>query len=384
MTMNRFFFLLAAGLALLSWARCSAPTEKAETEAPPTPEAQTVVSIQDSMFLINGEPTYAGRTWNGHTIEGLLFNSRMVQGIFDDKNPETRPQFHYPDTDEWDPDRNTREFVAAMPSWRDHGVLAFTLNLQGGSPIGYGNKDWHNSAFDEQGMLKPAYAQRLTQVLDAADSLGMVVILGYFYFGQDQNLADEAAIIQATDQATDFLVENGYRNVLVEVNNECNVKKYDHDILMPERVHELIERVQQRSEEQGQRLLAGTSYGGGFIPLPNVVAVSDFILIHGNGVGKRDGTGNPARIREMVAQTRAVEGYHGQPILFNEDDHYEFDKEESNLVAAVDSYASWGFFDFRREGEPYAEGFQTVPVDWTISTERKRGFYEKVKEITGY
>jgi len=46
--------------------------------------ANTVVTIQQDQFYINGELTYKGRYWNGHKIEGLLFNSRMVQGVFDD------------------------------------------------------------------------------------------------------------------------------------------------------------------------------------------------------------------------------------------------------------------------------------------------------------
>src|SRR5262245_35832815 len=98
---------------------------------------KTRVTIDGTKFLINGEPTYKGRKWNGHAIEGLLFNSRMVQGIFDDLNPDTRGRWAYPDTKKWDADRNTREFIAAMPAWRKHGLLAFTLNLQGGSPEGY-------------------------------------------------------------------------------------------------------------------------------------------------------------------------------------------------------------------------------------------------------
>ena len=65
--------------------------------------------------MINGKPTYQGRRYKGLQIEGLLLNSRMVQGIFDDLNPETRSRWAYPDTTRWDPDRNTREFVAAMP-----------------------------------------------------------------------------------------------------------------------------------------------------------------------------------------------------------------------------------------------------------------------------
>ena len=97
----------------------------------------TTVSIVRDEFHINGKPTYAGRTWNGHKIQGLLLNSRMVQGIFDDRNPDTTKLWAYPDTGVWDAERNTREFIAAMPEWRSHGLLAFTLNLQGGSPQGY-------------------------------------------------------------------------------------------------------------------------------------------------------------------------------------------------------------------------------------------------------
>lgn len=337
---------------------------------------QTEVSIQGKAIHINGRPTYEGRFWEGYKIEGLLFNSRMVQGIFDDLNPESRSQFHYPDTDKWDPERNTDEFVAAMSSWRDHGVLGFTINLQGGSPIGYGNRNWRNSAFDEKGELRPAYMSRLKRILDRADELGMVPIVGFFYFGQDQYLTDESAVLNATDNATQWLLKQGYRNVLIEINNECNVR-YDHPILQPENIHQLIERVQNQSYK-GHRLLVSTSYGGGTIPKPNVVKASDFILIHGNDVS------DPGGITKMVEQTRAVEGYRPMPVIFNEDDHYNYDAENYNLRAAVESYASWGYFDFRRNGEGYQEGFQSVPVDWSIRSDRKRAFFEKVREITGY
>jgi hypothetical protein len=69
-------------------------------------------------------------------IEGLLLNSRMVNGVFDDLNPQTRCLWDYPNGP-WDPQRNTREFVAAVPEWRQHGLLGFTINLQGGSPYRY-------------------------------------------------------------------------------------------------------------------------------------------------------------------------------------------------------------------------------------------------------
>lgn len=296
-------------------------------------EPRTRVSIEGDAFHINEQPTYAGRAWNGKRIEGLLLNSRMAQATFDDLNPQTRERWAYPDTKTWDADRNVREFLAAMPEWRKHGLLCVTVNLQGGSPQGYSKEQpWHNSGFTESGALRPEFVARLERVLARADELGMVVIVGYFYFGQDERLKDEAAVIAATDAATNWLLKSGFRNVLVEVNNECNVKAYDHEILKPDRIHELIGRVR-RTEHDGRRLLVGTSYGGGAIPRENVVKSSDFVLLHGNGVKE------PKRINEMVRQTRLVPGYRPMPILFNEDDHFNFDQPSNNFVAAVSEYA---------------------------------------------
>ncbi len=340
-------------------------------------EPQTRVSIDGAKFKINDQWTYAGRTWNGISLEGLLLNSRMVQATFDDLNPETRSMWVYPDTQQWDARRNLQEFLDALPIYREHGLLAVTINLQGGSPQGYSkSQPWHNSAFDADGNIRDDYAHRLEQVIERCDALGMVVIVGYFYFGQDERLKDEQAVIRAVDMATNWLLERGYRNVLVEVNNECNVKAYDHEILKPNRVHELIERVKS-TQKDGRTILVGTSYGGGAIPGANVVQASDFLLLHGNGVS------DPQRIEQMVGETRAVEGYRPMPILFNEDDHFNFDQPQNNFVAAVKSGASWGYFDYRMKGEGFAEGFQSVPVDWKLQSERKRGFFKLLREMTG-
>ena len=338
---------------------------------------KTNLTIAGEDFQINGLPTYPGRTWQGHRIEGLLMNTRMVQATYDDLNPETVARWAYPDTGKWDAERNVREFIAAMPEWKAHGLLAVTVNFQGGSPEGYSKKQtWLTGAFAGDGTLRPEFADRMRRVLDAADRLGMAVILGYFYFGQDQHLRDETAVLKATDQATRWILQGGWRHVLVEVNNETNVAAYDHAVLKPDRVHELIERVR-GTREDGRRLLVGTSYGGGAVPQENVVRVSDFLLLHGNGVK------DPARITEMVRQTRAVPGYHPMPIVFNEDDHEDFDLPDNNFAAATAAHASWGWFDYRRKGEGMEEGYQSPPVNWGISSDRKRAFFRRLSGVTG-
>ena len=274
---------------------CAVPALAANAET-----GRTEISIQGEQFLINGKLTYEGRRFRNMRIEGLLMNVRAVQAIFDDLNPATRSRWAYPDTREWSPDRNVREFLAALPEWRRHGVLAFTVNLQGGSPEGYSKgQPWENTAIDPEGNLRPAYTARLAQVLARADELGMVAIVGYFYFGQDGRVENEAAVRRAVSNATGWLLDCGHRNVLVEIDNECDVKAYHHDILKPPRVHELIEQAKSITR-RGRRLLVGTSYGGGSPAGSNVIKASDFLLLHGNGPD------DPGRIRKMILNLASI------------------------------------------------------------------------------
>jgi hypothetical protein len=330
---------------------------------------RTALAIEGDRFLINNQPTYPGRTWRGHRVEGLLLNTRMVLGIFDDRNADTVANWAYEDTRQWDAARNNREFVAAMPQWREHGVLSFTLNMQGGNPRGYaGQQPWLTGAFTPRGELIPEYLNRLRAILDRADELGMAPILGVFYFGQDQVLENGAAVRRALKNTVEFVLSREYRNVMIEIANECNNRKYDHDILGPELIPLLI-RDAQAVTFRSRRLLVGTSFNGNTLPTPDVTQISDFVLLHGNGVK------SPARIGEMVRAVRKQPGYRPKPILFNEDDHFDFDQPVNHCTAAIAEYASWGLLDI--------EGYQTPPVHWGIDTDRKKGFFRLAKEISG-
>ena len=379
---------------------------------------RTEVGIEGAEWLIDGRPTYQGREYRGWKVQGLLLNSRMVQATFDDDNPATRPLWAYPDTGAWDPDRNTAECVAAMPSWVEHGLTGITVDLQGGRPVGYGGHEpeqllaamrargitapedeiwaglerrtsqpWHNSAFAADGSLKPAYLNRLARVLDAADNLGLAVIVSLFYQGQDERLRDERAVRRGVDEGCGWLLDRGYTNVVLEINNECNVSAYEHEILRPGRVHELIEQAKGISRN-GRRLLAGTSYAGMRCPDDEVCRVSDLLTMHGNGA--RD----PSQIEQLVQQARALPSYRPMPVLFNEDYHYRFDAPRNNFLAAVASYAGWGYYDpGKAAGEDgivdtlafgdYVNGFQSVPVNWEINTPRKQAFFRLLAEVTG-
>ena len=345
------------------------------------------VSIEGGAFRIGGTPTYAGRSWKGHRIEGLLFNSRMANAIADDENPATRGAWAYADGD-WDAERSTNEFIAALPAYRAHGLLAVCVNVQGGSPQGYSwHQPWKIGGFTADGALKLAWAARLEKVIKACDGLGMVVILGLFYGKQSGTLKDEIAVKAAVTGVVDWLVEKRATNVLLEIGNEVDLENvWTHPIIDAKRCHELIELAQKRGQNRdGGAVLVGTSLVTLDAPPAGILATSDFLLPHGNRVYGPEGPMQPAPhgIRLQVARWRAAKAYRGQPLLYNEDDHFEFDKADNHFVAAVESGASWGFFDYRRIRERFEDGFQSLPVDWTISSVRKRGFFGLLKEITG-
>ena len=66
------------------------------------------------------------------------------------------------------------------------------------------------------------------------------------------------------------MLDCNYTNVLLEINNECNVKRYVHPILMPNRIHELIQQIKLITKND-RRLLVSTSYGRGTVAKENIV-----------------------------------------------------------------------------------------------------------------
>ena len=339
----------------------------------------TTVSIAGNGFHINGKPTYPGRSYKGSKVEGQLFTSRMVNCIIDDKNPQTRGMWAWRDGP-WDPERNTREFIAMLPTYRAHGLTSIAFNIQGGSPMGYGwNQPWHTTGYSPDGRLLPDYRARLLKVLDGADAAGMVVVLGYFYVSATPGLADEAAILRATDEITELAC--GYSNVMIEVANECDISRWSHDIIKPARSHELVMRVQQRSAGKVTtplgRLLVSTSFATP-APIPGrLLEVADYVLYHGNGLP------TPQSVHARAREIRATQGYKGQPLLINEDDHFDFDKPDNNMLAGIEEYSGWGYFDYRQIRDRFEDGYQSLPVDLGINSVRKKGFFNLLADVTG-
>lgn len=347
----------------------------------------TAVSIEGEKFKINGSYVYPGGEWGGRQVEGLLLNSRMVNGIYDDMDGNP-PSGMLP----WDPTLNSKDFIAQMPNWKSEGLAGFTINMQGGSnrcnglysdgqsadldnnPFGAGGTKAFDDWYADGDTPHARYLARLGSVIRAADDLGMVVILGLFYFGQDESLEDEAAVIAAVDATVDWILANKWTNVIIEINNESDIG-YQHAILLPSRVHELMQRVSERSSGAigahlpHGRLLVSSSQSGGRVPDDTWISNSDFVLLHGN----TDSSGT----KSMVDKVRAKASWQAnpKPIVFN-----EANKNMGSFKAAVEKFAGWGYFD----SDGYQCVYDSLTSDrWTKHMATNDYWWPILADITG-
>jgi hypothetical protein len=343
----------------------------------------TAIAIHKNQIWVNGKPTYEGRNFEGLTVEGMLFNNRAVQATFDDQNPNTQRHWAYPDTGFWDPERNVTEFIAALSQWKDHGVLGVTLNFQGGGgcyrPEIY--DQFENNGFTLDGMLKPAYADRMARVLERIDELGMVAIIGIFYLAMANKMTKQESLWRAARNALAFLSETGHQNLLIEIANETNIGYFKDPIFTPENATRMIRTLR----EEHPDFYFSTSLVGmepdslDWLPSQEMIATCDYVLIHGKILENSEMQRNP------------------KPLIINEDS-----PELPNMEAAWKRHVSWGYYDQGNNGEntlhplwvdpelrpredEYEElsGFQTPPINWGINTPEKRAFFDRVAEITG-
>lgn len=289
--------------------------------------------------------TYSGRGYRGKA-RGKLMVLRLAQGIFHDE---------WMTEHEFDPNANTDRLIAALDVYKAHGVLAFAVSLQGGNP-GYdpkvngisrrngakhGNKEGLLvSAFLPDGSLKPAWLERLARVIRAADERGMIVNLMYFYQGQDEVFESDRAIVDAANNVTRWLVENNFRNVVIDIANEWDLKgeTWDQAAFIPENITGLVEVVREQFNGADFLLPIGASTGGRMAYPASLARLCDVVLVHGNG--RTPG--------EKMAHLREFEDYN-RTVWMTEDDngrettHETLEQELASADALFNRAAGWGY-----------------------------------------
>ena len=357
-------------------------------------QSQTIIGIHGYQFTINGHATYtaaSGFPNADSNLEGTLLNVRAVQATFDDANyPNGGSRAHpyaaktmgdigwdYPDG-LWDANRNLREFLAALPDWRRAGIVAVTVNLQGGGPVdgNYGGSDGDqpqaNTGFDAHGNLNPTYAARIQRVIEEADKQGMVVIVGFFYGGENlrilQSPNDQYAH-EAIRQAALFLKNLPHRNIMIEIDNEASSNTYKHPVMQPNGILDAVLLAQQTVDHQ---IPVSIAWSGGVMPrgsgADKALRAVDYVTFHTDGQ-------TPESVYQAIEAMKRWTGY-DRPILINEDGVSAF-----NLEAAADEHVGWGYYDQGLSN--YRDGFQSPPVDWKINSYVKWVFFEQVARLTG-
>lgn len=320
--------------------------------------AQTHLSISGEKFTINGALVYSDIPGSRPEAHGLLMNARFIQGIFDDAAEPAR--FARFGRAAWDPEQHTDDLIAALPEWYAYGLRAFTVGLQGGGPcFTVNNLTIHNNPFGEDGTrLDPAYADRLDRLIRAADELGMVAIVSYFYGDQTARLRDGRAVRAAVTTASRFLKEGGYTNVIIEVANEHDIPPFQkHPLLFyPEGVAALNDLA--RAESGG--LLVGCSGKGGSV-FREIAEASDVILIHGNGQSRQ----------KLYGMIREVRGWNlDRPIVCNEDS-----QAIGQMAVTFKEQVSWGYYNNMTKQEP--------PADWGVLEGEDRFFAWRMADGIG-
>lgn len=321
--------------------------------------SKTNYSIQGRDFYINGKKTYTELAGSSSNVHGLLFNCRFIQGIFEDKNPANKGKYDRFGK-VFSPDAHTDEMIASLPSWYEKGVRAITVGLQGGGPI-YTYGDWSvidSGCFSKDGkQMDSGYCERLTRVIKACDELGMLVIVSILYQAQAHLFEDGVAIAEAVKTACGFLKDLPYDNIIIEIANEQDVGDFvNHPIISSGEGMGTLLRL--AKEWSGGRFAVGSSGGGGSWK-PEIVSNSDVILVHGNGL----------RRREYYDFIRTVENYApDKPIVCNEDSQCF-----SQLGVCKATHTSWGYYNNMTKQEP--------PADWGITRGEDEFFAKRLEQL---
>jgi len=319
---------------------------------------KTKVSVKGKQFLINERPVYSEIANVNPASVGLMWNQRVVQGVFDDKTDRTR--FNLFKDGVFDPDKNTDNLIAALPEWYSYGMRAITVCFQGGWPVGCVDiRDVDNNPFGLDGTtLDIAYAERMDRIIRACDELGMVVIVCFLYWAQVDRFTDGRAIVNAVKTGSKFLAQKGYTNVIIEIANEYNIPPFDkHPILYyPECMAQLIGL----AREYSGGMLVGCS-GGGMVADKIVAEESDVVIIHGN-------SGTRGEYYDFVNTVK--QWSKDKPVICNEDSPCF-----SRVDIGLETYTSWGYYNNYTKQMP--------PADYGVTPGEDLFFARRIARAVG-
>ena len=301
-------------------------------------------------FYLRGRSGQWFKTYSGSAYRldaaGRLMNLRIAQALFDDE---------WLTEERFDPGKHTERVIGALDTYRAHGILAISVSLQGGNmayertPNIRRSRDYKLgqakgalvSAFRPDGSLKKPWMDRALRLARELDRRGMILNLQYLYAHQDELFESPAAIERAVVNATDWLIENKLKNVIIEIANEYDANAWDHDRFVFRNMSKLIELARSRFEAKkaGYRLPITASTQQ--VQVFEGARAADLTTVHGNHL-------EPAEKGQRVAALVNDPKVPG-PVYMNEDDNgrettaENLGKELASCEAVWRAGGSWGY-----------------------------------------
>ena len=317
----------------------------------------TSYTIEQDHFLINGVKTYEEYVNCPQKYKGLLMNARFIQAIFDDRNNVEQFQ-RFGKT--FSAEENTNVLIRALPQWYKAGLRAFTVGMQGGGTCyTICSEEINNNPFAPDGtFIDPGYLERLKKLIAAADQQGMLVIVSMFYMGQIHRLQGNEAVMRVVKKVSNWLRDQKFTNVIIEIANEHNAKLYqNYSTLFDE--NGIVNLIKIARRESGGMAVGCSCTGSVYSEA--IACESDVIFLHGNGTSRQV-------FYNQIQKAKQVKPV--RPIVCNEDS-----QSLMNMQVAMDAGVSWGYYNNLSKQEP--------PVDWSILKGEDEFFAERMAENLG-
>ena len=115
-------------------------------------------------------------------------------------------------------DAKVDELIDNLDAFKQYGINSVSVFFMGSR---FGDIKGYNP----DATLNPIYRDRMGRIIEAADARGMVVLVGCFYWGTSSAKEDlgswgQAEANAAVANTVQWLSDNNYRNVMVDIDNE--------------------------------------------------------------------------------------------------------------------------------------------------------------------
>jgi hypothetical protein len=283
-----------------------------------------------------------------------------------------------------------------------------TVSMEGGNPgnpdsdpdinqtgFGYDQANGTPSAFSKGPVaIKASWKARLEQIIEALNDKGMVCILGLFYGRQSSWLDTQANYEDAMDAVTAWLIAKGYRNVIVDLANECGENPSSTwgsraPWVTDSGVAGAIDYFKGLwAAEPWRPPVSASDRRLDFGALAG--AAADVILPHANLHGGANGTGSPSTTQVNTLMSDWAD----KPVVVNEDSPREIGNpsladalaaDELTCTRLFDAGGSWGGFlsHHQRYHSDWADA-DGYPFEWRVraTEDITTGTYRE--KATGY